>query len=188
MALRQYTDALRADGTLDVVAGESSFDVGVFDCDSMSPTTLEREVAMAHLQAPRMKPLLVGDACDPDEYVRWILRGIWGAVAYSRYAQELPAAVRQVAAGQLWFPPRVIARWMQVDAQLHHRAQHTNLTEREREVTELILRCLSNKEIADALRISERTVKFHVGNVFAKLHVKSRQELSTTWVRRLRSA
>ena len=186
--MRQYADALRADGQLQVVAGESGFDVGVFDRDSMSLMTVEREVAMARVKAPRMKPVLVCDACDPEEYVRWILRGIWGAVLYSRYVQELPAAVRQVAAGQLWFPPRVIARWMQVDAELHLRAQRTQLTEREREVTELLIRRLSNKEIANVLRISERTVKFHVGNVLAKLHVKSRQELSTIWLRPLRSA
>ena len=52
------------------------------------------------------------------------------------------------------------------------------LTPREREVMEFLLRRLSNKEIAEILGISERTVKFHVGNILNKLHVNSRQELS----------
>lgn len=97
-------------------------------------------------------------------------------------------AVRQVAAGQLWFPPQAVIRWMQADVALHVGAEAMRITGREREVTELLVRRLSNKEIASVLRISERTVKFHVGNVLAKLHVTSRQELAAAWLSRMQSA
>ena len=46
---------------------------------------------------------------------------------------------------------------------------------------ELLLRRLSNKEIGSILHISERTVKFHVGNILTKLQVTSRRELSAMW-------
>jgi DNA-binding CsgD family transcriptional regulator len=54
---------------------------------------------------------------------------------------------------------------------------HTDqLSKREEEVAELLLKGMSNKEIAMALGISESTVEFHLKNIYAKLHVKSRTE------------
>ncbi len=50
------------------------------------------------------------------------------------------------------------------------------LTEREREVLVLIAKGFRNREIADALFISERTVKFHANALYQKLHVESRTE------------
>jgi DNA-binding NarL/FixJ family response regulator len=51
-----------------------------------------------------------------------------------------------------------------------------SLTEREREVLQLLARGLANKQIATALRISEHTVKFHVSGIYAKLGASSRTE------------
>ena len=50
------------------------------------------------------------------------------------------------------------------------------LTEREREVLDLLAKGFRNKEIAERLFISERTVKFHVGIIFQKLGVSNRAE------------
>jgi DNA-binding NarL/FixJ family response regulator len=52
------------------------------------------------------------------------------------------------------------------------------LTPREKELTEKILEGLSNREIAETLGISERTVKAHLGSVYAKLRVSNRLELA----------
>lgn len=52
-----------------------------------------------------------------------------------------------------------------------------SLSERELEVLGLIARALSNKEIAQKLFITERTVKFHSGNILDKLHLKNRAEV-----------
>ncbi len=57
------------------------------------------------------------------------------------------------------------------------------LTEREREVVQLILAGKSNKEIAASMCIGESTVKFHVSNVYAKHDVGSRAELICTLLR-----
>ena len=51
------------------------------------------------------------------------------------------------------------------------------LTDREQEVLQLILAGKTNKEIAEAMFISERTVKFHAGNIFSKYDVSGRAEL-----------
>lgn len=185
VALRQYTSALAAEGDVRLVSGDGGFNVGVFDGD---PLHLERSLALARAKVPSMKPVLVADLCDQDECLRRILNGFWGLVAYSRYEQDLARAVRQVAAGQLWLPPQAVIRWMQTDVAMQGGAHAHGLTWREREVTELVVRRLSNKEIAGVLRISERTAKFHVGNVLSKLRVTSRQELAAAWLASARSA
>lgn len=55
--------------------------------------------------------------------------------------------------------------------------RHSHITPREQEVLELIVDRMSNREIAEALVISEKTVKTHVSNLLAKLHVSSRGDL-----------
>src|SRR5690242_3297539 len=133
VALRQYTRALSSDPEIRLVGSDSGFQVAVFDGEQK---TVEQAIALARLKAPNLKPILISEPCDDAECLRWMMNGMWGVIAYARFDRELPAAVRQVASGQLWFPPEVVMRWMQMDAELHVKAQGTPLTEREREVTE----------------------------------------------------
>ena len=58
-----------------------------------------------------------------------------------------------------------------------------SLTEREREVLRLVVVGKSNKEIAQALKVTERTVEFHVSNVLGKLGLTSRVEV-VVWVKK----
>jgi DNA-binding CsgD family transcriptional regulator len=58
--------------------------------------------------------------------------------------------------------------------------RHAGLTAREREVATLIAQGRSNREIADALVLGERTVETHVSNILSKLGATSRREI-TTW-------
>lgn len=51
------------------------------------------------------------------------------------------------------------------------------LSNREAEVTELVSKGLSNKECANALFVTEKTVKFHLTNIYKKMNVKSRAQL-----------
>lgn len=51
------------------------------------------------------------------------------------------------------------------------------LSNREAEVTELVAKGLSNKEIGNQLFVTEKTIKFHLTNIYKKLHVKSRAQL-----------
>src|SRR5246500_1690096 len=54
---------------------------------------------------------------------------------------------------------------------------HVKLTRREEEVLEGVMRSQANKEIAAALNLSERTVKFHVSSLLSKFRVRGRMEL-----------
>ena len=59
-----------------------------------------------------------------------------------------------------------------------------DISRREREVLDLLLENLSNKEIASKLFISERTVKFHVSNLLSKFGVQRRADLIVRWMQR----
>lgn len=179
----QYTRVLTGERDFRLVSDEDPFQVGVFDGEAASA---ESVLTMNRLKFPSMRSLLLSFPCDENECVRWLFRGVWGLVTYDSYEEELARAVRHLAEGQLWFPAPVVVRWMQFDETRRASALHVSLTQREREVMEFLLRRLSNKEIGTILRISETTVKFHVGHIFKKLHVSSRQELSAKSVPHLR--
>jgi DNA-binding NarL/FixJ family response regulator len=173
-----YVKILDAAEDMNVVEGSEPFSVGVFDGQL---SDVEAVLNLARLKCPSMRPLIVSNAKEESECLRWIFCGVWGLIPYDACQQELVRAVRQLAEGQLWFPATVIQRWMQMTSPLAAPWDRTPLTHREREVMELLLRRLSNKEIGSILHISERTVKFHVGNILGKLQVNSRYELSAMW-------
>ena len=115
---------------------------------------------------------------DLDEYVFAALRA--GASAFllkNTAPQELRRAVRLVAAGQGLLDPavtrRVIERYA-APAPAHRAASLENLTNREREVANLIAAGLTNEEISTRLTVSEWTVKTHVRHILTKLQARDR--------------
>jgi DNA-binding NarL/FixJ family response regulator len=94
-------------------------------------------------------------------------------------AQELPWAVHAVMRGELWVKPSVIDQYVaHTNLYLNRLAPYSGwLTPREYQVIGCIVNGFSNKQISNALHISERTVKFHVANVFQKMNVTSRSTL-----------
>lgn len=92
---------------------------------------------------------------------------------------ELSRAVRAVASGEAIFGPDVARRLMAFFAIPRPASAppiFPDLSEREREVLELIARGLSNQQIVDRLVISPKTVRNHVSNIFSKLQVRDRAE------------
>jgi DNA-binding NarL/FixJ family response regulator len=94
--------------------------------------------------------------------------------------EELLAAIRVVAAGDSVVAPRVTRRLLDRFAgQLTPAPRHIDdrlaaLTEREREVLELVAHGLSNSEIAARLHVAEATVKTHLGRILTKLELRDR--------------
>ena len=76
----------------------------------------------------------------------------------------------------MWGPPRVFERYAMLSSTLagKKRRAHGLLSSRQREIVGLLERRLCNKEIGEGLGISERTVRFHLQNVFDKLGVRDR--------------
>jgi DNA-binding NarL/FixJ family response regulator len=98
------------------------------------------------------------------------------------FREELPTAVREILAGNLWAPADAVAEYVRCSSLLLEKQIHPDLalTARENQILQLVIRRFCNKEIANVLGISERTVKFHVSNIFTKLGVKNRRSLLQT--------
>ncbi len=115
---------------------------------------------------------------DGDEDIYRALRA--GAQAYllkTMLHDDLIQAIRAVHSGKRYIPPAVAAR-------LAERLPGSELTHRELEVLDLIVKGLSNKGIADVLVITEGTVKIHVKSILSKLGVSDRTQATTTALQR----
>lgn len=119
---------------------------------------------------------------DSDDYVFDCLRA--GAVGYllkDAPSENLFAAIRAAARGDSFLQPsvttRVIAEFTRLaDAPLAIANLIEPLSDREREILRLIAKGSTNREIADALFITEGTVKNHVTNILSKLDVRDRTQ------------
>jgi two-component system NarL family response regulator len=95
--------------------------------------------------------------------------GACGYLLKSVKFDELVASIRRVHGGGICFPPAL-------GNHIAVRASRKPLTAREIETLDLLRRGFSNKEIGQALHISESTAKFHVQSILAKLEVTDRAE------------
>jgi len=109
--------------------------------------------------------------------------GARGYVLKGAHHDEILQAIRAVAGGQAVFGPAIAARMMIFFQSLGTRPQSNasatvfpELTDREREVLVLMTQGASNKDIAEKLVISGKTVSNHITNIFSKLQVADRAQ------------
>lgn len=106
--------------------------------------------------------------------------GVKGLVRHGEARTTLPLALEAVATGGFWVPRSLLSRFMDsvlLKGRRRLAVGSADMSEREKQVLEALLDNLANKEIAERLHISERTVKFHVSNLLAKFGVQNRQHL-----------
>jgi len=124
-----------------------------------------------------------------DEHILPAVRA--GALSYllkEAGPDELLAAVQKAARGETTIHPRVAAKMMRTlqGADAKEENHFDDLSKRELEVLRLVAEGLSNASIGEALFISEKTVKSHVGNILSKLHLTDRTQAAVSaWRRRL---
>jgi DNA-binding NarL/FixJ family response regulator len=124
--------------------------------------------------------VLVMTTFDLDEYVYSALQGgASGFLLKDTQPDHLVSALRAVASGDAVVSPSVTRRLLDRfvgsgGSPSRNTAELDVLTEREREVLVLIAKGMSNLEIAEALFLSEATVKTHVGRILAKLELRDR--------------
>jgi DNA-binding NarL/FixJ family response regulator len=182
-----FKSVLEASGRIEVVAEAASGQEAVERARLHDPDVVLMDVRMpgmdgieATRRMPRQKVLIL-TTFGLDEYIIDALRaGASGFLLKDAPVEELLAAVSAVAAGDAQLSPAVTRRLLdQVARRLPAPVAHGedalgDLTEREREVLRLLALGLSNGEIAEALVVSEPTVKTHVSNVLRKLGLRDR--------------
>jgi DNA-binding NarL/FixJ family response regulator len=145
-----------------------------------SPAALERWVRMNYPQTIT----LVLTAHDRDAYLSNMLEaGVAGYLDKKLRAGQLISAIRRAARGEYLFDQR------QLDRAHHWRAEVTakwgSLSEREREVLEMLTEGLENKTIAKSLQITVNTVEKHLESIYKKLGVTSRASAIHWWVEKI---
>ncbi|MBL7494800.1 response regulator transcription factor [Frankia sp. CNm7] len=123
--------------------------------------------------------VLVLTMLDGDDSVFAAMRaGARGYLLKGADRQEIARALRSVAAGEVVFSAAIASRvlaWFARGGRTTP-APFPELTDREREILDLVAHGLTNPAIARRLHLSDKTVRNHVSNVFTKLHVADRAE------------
>jgi NarL family two-component system response regulator LiaR len=132
-------------------------------------------------RVPGARVIVLTSFAEDDKLLPALRAGAAGYLLKNAEPQELARAVRAAHAGEALLDPHVAARL--VDVLAGEKEPLDQLTPREREVLQLIGRGFSNKRIARELRLSEKTVKTHVGHVLAKLGVDDRTQAAVFAVR-----
>jgi two-component system nitrate/nitrite response regulator NarL len=134
--------------------------------------------------APAARVIVVTGGRDLEAHQRAISRGAAGLVMKQDAVEHVTRAVKQVYNGDVWFNRTLMLKVITAMAQGEavkkpdpEMVKIKTLTEREREVIDLVGEGLKNKAIAARLFISETTVRHHLTSIFAKLEVSDRLEL-----------
>jgi len=126
---------------------------------------------------PRARVIILTTYDTDDEISRALKAGAKAYVLKDISAEDLVGCIRDVLAGKTYIAPAAAAK-------LAEGVTRVQLTPREMAALRLMADGKANKEIADALDISERTVKTHLGHLFEKLGVTSRTEAVKVATRR----
>ena len=129
---------------------------------------------------PRLGIIVYTADCDASLAVRCLSAGVRGFVGKDSLAFELIEAAQAVAGGKTYISRRCAG---DVVVELGRRAVGGNgatlrLTNRESQVGSMVTEAKSNKEIANALNISDKTVKHHMTNLMEKLGARNRVEVA----------
>jgi DNA-binding NarL/FixJ family response regulator len=131
-----------------------------------------------------VKPIIFADSISPSEAIQALVSGARGIVRKDAPMRLLFESMRRVMEGEYWISRhgvadlvsslRELATAVERSAEMQDRA----LSPRQRQIVDAIASGCSNKEIAETLHVSERTVKYHLTRIFSKYGVSGRMELA----------
>jgi DNA-binding NarL/FixJ family response regulator len=165
-------------GKFNELLSDSTLEYMVVDLNSSSESLWT--LAAIRLKRPKMRLIVIGPENDDKLVMESIMAGARAYLDLKASPQIVHQAVEAVTSGLIWAPRRLLStmidRLLEVsDASLTN--QPPRLTERERQVLDLILQAYSNREIAQELGIEERTVQAHVGRLMRKTGAGNRLDL-----------
>lgn len=160
-------------------------DILVLDVDSPG-SALGGELASLHRAHPGTAILVAASALTDKCVEDGLLQGVSGFVAKSCESREYADAIHAIGRGEIWLGREKLAHALtnligSIGLQLQSReaaGATEKLSPREEEIVQLISRGSTNKEIARALGMSDKTVKAHLSHIFAKLGVTRRAQLT----------
>lgn len=183
---------LNSNPNMEVVGEATEGNEGIKKAEELLPDVVLMDISMPHgkdglLATSEIKKLLPDTAVliltmhDDDEYLfRAIESGASGCVLKSAPHEELIQAILSVASGNAYLFPSATKRLMQEyleKAKNNGLDSFNQLTDREKEVLSLVAKGYSNKEIAEKLILSVKTIESHKSKVMEKLQLKTRPDV-----------
>jgi DNA-binding NarL/FixJ family response regulator len=178
-------------GDIEVVGEAKSGEDAVVLVDDLTPDVVLLDVMMPGMsgidvarvirtRSPRTRVIILTIHTNEEFLFDAIKAGAMGYLLKDASSEELLRAVHLVAQGEGLLAPAMAAKvfkeFARVAASQDLSPVLTPLTGRETEILQHVTAGLANKEIAQKLDISERTVKNHLSNIMEKLHVNSRTQ------------
>ncbi|MEU8824036.1 response regulator transcription factor [Streptomyces sp. NPDC048636] len=185
---------LEVQDDIDVVGEASNGEEGIARAEELRPHVVLMDVKMPGvdgIQALRTlrdldnpaRVLVVTSFTEKRTVVPALRAGAAGYVYKDVDPEALAGAIRSVHAGHVLLQPEVVLALLSQEESGGGQGRGGTLTEREREVLALIADGRSNREIARALVLSEKTVKTHVSNILMKLDLADRTQAALWAVR-----
>lgn len=191
-----FRDGLRRllEGADDMqIVGEASNGV---ECSKMLPK-LKPDILLLDLRMPEKdglgvleeinfdnlatRVIVLTAAEDDRDVVRAMRLGARGVVLKQSASDLLHKSIRKVHEGEIWLDNRMTAEVIDAfkkSSESGQRREKPLLSDREKEIVQLVAQGFRNREIGEKLFISEQTVKNHLHNIFDKLGVSDRLELA----------
>ena len=138
-------------------------------------------------EAPEVKVIMLTSYADDEAVIASIIAGASGYLLKQIRGQDLVRAIETVASGQSLLDPAVTQKVLDRMKRLasgHQLDEITELSAQERKVLALVAEGKTNKEIAVALGLSDKTVKNYLSHVFEKLNLSRRAEAAAFFARR----
>ena len=131
------------------------------------PVPLSEYLRGLRVSFPKGQYLVLDKEVSEEELLRLLLLGIHGFVTYDDVSKSLTPAICRVFDGGTWVPEAILQKYIDYSSKLiaAKGSRGRGLTRRENQVLELVRRRLSNKEIAEVLKVGEATVKFHLTHI-----------------------
>jgi len=139
------------------------------------------EIAVA---CPATKIVMLTVSEHEDDLLSAFKAGARGYVLKGVSARELASIIHAVADGEVYVTPTLAAGML---VEMTHGRPYdplTELTDREREILQLVAEGLTNRQIGERMHLAEKTIKHYMTNVLGKLHVRSRLDAAMLIARR----
>jgi DNA-binding NarL/FixJ family response regulator len=122
------------------------------------------------------KILLLAEGNGEDTIMKSFLMGVHGCLPKGASSNEMIKAIRTLNNDEIWMRRKLMSKFISQYSRPEN--NYKKLTNRETDIAQSIVQGFSNKEIANGLCISEKTVKSHITRIFTKMEVDSRVKLT----------
>ncbi|HEU6447545.1 MAG TPA: response regulator transcription factor [Verrucomicrobiae bacterium] len=176
--LRCVCQCGNAEEALEVLPRERP-DIVLMDIQLPNQSGIECAARLKEL-LPKVRIIMVTVYGDPELIFKALRAGACGYLLKRCSPEELISAIREVQEGgapmSREIARKVISYFQEPSKPAGTAADVENLSPREREILDLLTQGFADKEIADRLNVKHGTVRWHLQNVYEKLHVRSRTE------------